>query len=124
MSEQPEKRFEALYQTTQEDRDSQESHLLPEEEPSSAQEATQPVVPQKSMSRLERLEKRKARIEQQMKAIHAREQEKVRRARTRRLIQIGALACKYLNCSDDIEPSEFEAFVKSLVEQPEVKRYI
>jgi hypothetical protein len=76
------------------------------------------------LSRLEKLERQKSQLEAKIKAIHARENEKVRRARTRRLIQIGAIACKYLNCPDDISPSDFEAFVKSMVEQPEVKRYL
>lgn len=71
-------------------------------------------VPEK-LSRLEKLERQKNQIEHKIKAIQTRENEKARRERTRRLIQIGAIACKYLNCPDDISPTEFEARMKRVV---------
>jgi hypothetical protein len=69
----------------------------------------------KKMSRLEKLEQKKAQLEHQIKAIQARENEKVRKARTRRLIQIGAIAEKYLQCPQDMEPAEFEQVMKQVV---------
>jgi hypothetical protein len=75
-------------------------------------------------SRLEKLERQKSQIEARIKAIQTRENEKERRERTRRLIQIGAIACKYLNCPDDIEPKSFEELLKRVVEVPEVKNIL
>jgi hypothetical protein len=80
--------------------------------------------PKPKLSRLERLEQQKAQIENKIKAVQARENEKVRRARTRRLIQLGALSEKYFNCPG-IEPPAFEQLLKKVVaalgeqEQPE-----
>ncbi len=79
---------------------------------------------QKKASKLEMLEQRRNKIEEQIKALQAKEKEKERRERTRRLIQIGAIACKYLNCPDDIEPKDFEARMKQVVEVPEVKNML
>jgi len=45
------------------------------------------------------------------KSIIARDKTRQRKERTRRLIQIGAIAEKYFNCKD-IEPSEFEKLLK------------
>ncbi len=64
--------------------------------------------------RLERLERQKKQIENKIKAIHARENEKTRKARTRRLIQLGALAETYFDCSG-IEPAQFEELLKKVV---------
>ena len=74
-------------------------------------------------SRIEILEEKKRQIENQIKAIKAREKEKERKTRTRRLIQNGALAEKYFNC-DKIEPAEFEQLLLKIVNIPEVKTII
>ena len=66
-------------------------------------------------SRLERIEERINQLERQKKAIQARENAKKRKARPRRLIQIGAITIKYLNCPNDIEPHEFEGHIKRLI---------
>src|SRR5512135_1671291 len=66
-------------------------------------------------TRLERIEQRIAQLERQKKAIQARENEKKRKERTRRLIQIGAIAIKYFDCPNDIEPEEFEKRIKVLI---------
>lgn len=58
----------------------------------------------------EKLEQLKAR----KKAILAREREQERRNRTRRLIQIGAIAEKYLHC-EGISPECFEDRIKQLI---------
>ena len=50
-------------------------------------------------------------LKNQKQAVISREKEEQRKQRTRRLIQNGALAEKYLNCPD-IEPAEFEKLLK------------
>jgi phage shock protein A len=65
----------------------------------------------------QKLEKTNTKISQlqaQREAILAREKERQRKERTRRLIQNGALAEKYLNC-EGIEPKEFEKLLQRLV---------
>jgi hypothetical protein len=76
----------------------------------------EPVVQgQPKLNRLEKLARKKAQLENQIRAIHARENEKARRERTRRLIQIGALALKSLNLPDSIEPAAFEQVMQRVV---------
>jgi hypothetical protein len=122
MTEQPEKKLEALYQ--QDHKEEEEVSRQPEEpkahkETVTSEEATG-TLPPKSRSRLERLEQKKAQIENQIKAIHACENAKTRRERTRRLIQIGALSEKYFTC-EGIEPKEYEALLKQIVAEEKVK---
>lgn len=71
----------------------------------------------KKISSMERIEQRINKLERQKRAIQARENQQKRKARTRRLIQIGAIAVKYLGCPKDIEPEEFEKLIKSLVHE-------
>jgi phage shock protein A len=66
----------------------------------------------KGRTRLERLQQRITELERQRKALQARENAKQRKARARRLIQIGALTLKYFNISYEIEPGEFEALLR------------
>lgn len=72
-------------------------------------------------SRLERIGERIDQLERQKKAIQARENEKKRKERTRRLIQIGAIAIKYLDCPNDIEPEDFETVIKLFVRSSDKK---
>lgn len=74
-------------------------------------------------SKLEMLEDKKRQIENQIKAIQAKEREKERKARTRRLIQNGALVEKYLNC-ENVEPADLEHLLLKIVNIPEVKALI
>ena len=74
-------------------------------------------------SKLEMLEDKKRQIENQIKAIKAKEREKERKARTRRLIQNGALVEKYLNC-ENVEPADLEHLLLKIVNIPEVKALI
>ena len=67
-------------------------------------------------------EKRLKNIHEKMSQLKAREQtilnrekESQRKQRTRRLIQNGALAEKYLNC-ENMEPIEFEKVLKQITE--------
>lgn len=53
------------------------------------------------------LERKKQQISNRIKMLTKSENEKKRKARTRRLIQLGALSEKYLNC-ENIEPSDYE----------------
>lgn len=74
----------------------------------------------KKPGKLEKIEQRMADLAKKRRAIQARENEKKRKERTRRLIQIGAIAIKYLECSRDIEPQEFEEKIKWLVESIDI----
>lgn len=84
------------------------------------EEQVEQEKPPEKPSRLEKLERQKSQIEAKIKAIHARENEKTRRERTRRLIQIGALSEKYFNC-EGIEPGQYEELLKKLVAEEKVK---
>jgi len=63
--------------------------------------------------RLENIRERMAKMKKQEQGILARAKEKERKARTRRLIENGALAEKYLNC-EEMEPAEFEKVLKGV----------
>lgn len=71
----------------------------------------------------EELEKKIEQLQAQKKAVQAQINKERRAARTRRLIQNGALAEKYLAC-EDIAPDEFENFLAEVVTLPEVKKLI
>jgi hypothetical protein len=73
------------------------------------------ATPNGKGSRLEKLEQRISQLEAQKKAILAREKEKARKERTRRLIQIGALSLKYYGLPDEITPQEYERFARRVV---------
>lgn len=73
--------------------------------------------------KIQELEKKMEQLKAQKKAIIEKEN-KIRRAqRTRRLIQIGALSEKYLNCPE-IEPESFEKLIAEIVKNPAVKSLI
>lgn len=71
----------------------------------------------------EELEKRIEQLQAQKKAVQAQINKERRAARTRRLIQNGALSEKYLEC-EDMAPEEFEKVLAELVKIPEVKKLI
>ena len=64
--------------------------------------------------RLEKIKDKIAHMKAQQNTILARDRERQRKARTRRLIQNGALAEKYLQC-ENMEPQEFEKVLKNLI---------
>jgi len=64
--------------------------------------------------RIEKIEQKIEQLKAQKQAIVQREKEKERKARTRRLIQIGALAEKYL---DIHTPEDMENWLKEFVGQ-------
>lgn len=68
----------------------------------------------KDNERLNKIDEKIEQLQAQRKAILAREKEKDRKARTRRLIQNGALAEQYLGCVE-MEPDEFEKVLKQIV---------
>ena len=56
-------------------------------------------------------------------AIINREKDRERKTRTRRLIQNGALAEKYLNC-DNMDPAEFEKVLKTIAKLRRIRRIL
>ena len=73
--------------------------------------------------KLQELEKQMEQLKARKKAITAQINKAERAQRTRRLIQIGALAEKYLNC-EKIAPEEFEKLVSSIVSIDTVKELL
>ena len=73
--------------------------------------------------RKEELEKKIEQLKAQKKAIDAQISKEKRAASTRRLIQNGALAEKYLSC-EDTSPEEFEKVLAELVKLEQVKKLI
>jgi hypothetical protein len=65
---------------------------------------------------LEKLREKMAQMKARERAILARDKERQRKERTRRLIQNGALAEKYLGC-EGMPPSEFEKVLRGIVKQ-------
>lgn len=70
--------------------------------------------------KVKELEQKIEQMQKQKKAILAKEKKEQRAARTRRLIQIGALSEKYFNCPD-IEPEQFEKLIAEIVKIQQVK---
>lgn len=70
---------------------------------------------------LKKIDEKMAQLKAQRQAIINREKEKERKERTRRLIQNGALAEKYLAC-EGLSPKEFEKELQRIVAIPEVKK--
>jgi hypothetical protein len=63
--------------------------------------------------RLQMVREKMARIKAQEREILAKDKKRQRKERTRRLIQNGALAEKYLGC-EDMNPIEFEKALKAI----------
>jgi len=63
--------------------------------------------------RLQRTREKIAEMKAREQAILTRDKDRQRKDRTRRLIQNGALAEKYLNCNG-MEPGEFEKVLKKI----------
>ena len=73
--------------------------------------------------RLKAINEKMEKLKAQKESILMREKEKARKARTRRLIQNGALAEQYLEC-EDMAPELFEKFLSGLVGQSGYKGYV
>ena len=71
---------------------------------------------QNEKERLDKLNKKIAQLKSKEQAIVARDKQRKRKERTRRLIQNGALAEKYLGYTD-IEPVEFEMVLQYIVQK-------
>lgn len=67
--------------------------------------------------RIKNIDEKMAQLKAQRQSIIAREKQKERKARTRRLIQIGALSEQYFR-SPDISPEDFEILAKKIVSLP------
>ena len=70
--------------------------------------------------RLQSIREKMAQMKNQERMILNRERAKQQKAQTRRLIQNGTLAEKYL-CCDGIQPMEFENLLKRITQAQEVK---
>lgn len=81
------------------------------------------MSPRTGEERLNEIDTKMKQLAAQKQSIIKREQEKDRRERTRRLIQNGALAEKYLN-SENTTPEEFENLLKQLIEVPQIQNII
>ena len=66
--------------------------------------------------RLKKIDEKLSQLKAQKQALLAREKEKERKERTRRLIQIGAIAEKYLNC-EGVEPAQFETIMQDIAKK-------
>jgi Fic family protein len=73
--------------------------------------------------RLQMVREKMAKLKAQEKTLLLKDRIRQRKERTRRLIQNGALAEKYLNC-EGIPPNEFERVLKELVEIQAVKTFL
>lgn len=73
--------------------------------------------------RLEKINEKMAQMKAKQQAIVNREKDRERKTRTRRLIQNGALAEKYLNC-DNMEPQEFEKILKTIAQMRRIRRIL
>jgi hypothetical protein len=69
------------------------------------------------------LEKKQEQLKAQKKAIQSKISKAERAQRTRRLIENGALAEKYLNC-EKIAPADFEKLLQQLVRIEQVKSLV
>ena len=70
---------------------------------------------EKEQQRLNSLRGKMEQIKAQEQAILARDKQRQRKERTRRLIQNGALAEKYLRC-EGMSPGEFEKVLRGIAE--------
>ena len=66
--------------------------------------------------KLQEVEKKLQQLQNQKKTLLQKQKQEERKARTRRLIQIGALAEKYLHC-EGIEPAAFEKMLQKMVSE-------
>lgn len=75
----------------------------------------------KTYEKLLKLKEEEQQLKNRIQEIVNKENEKIRKKRTRRLIQMGALSEKYLKC-EGIEPKEFEKILQQLVKQIDVNK--
>ena len=73
--------------------------------------------------KLQEIELKMEQLKNQRQALLKREQEKKRKERTRRLIQHGALAEKYLNC-ENVSTEQFEELLKKIANYEPIKKYL
>ena len=72
----------------------------------------------------QKLEQQIAQKKAQLKKLQNRQRKQERAARTRRLIQRGALAEKFLNCPDDLPQEDFEKLLAQIVSVPQVQELL
>jgi len=71
---------------------------------------------ERETTQLEKVREKIAKMKSREKAILARDRQRQRKERTRRLVQNGALAEKYLGC-EGMAAGEFEKVIKSIAEK-------
>ena len=69
------------------------------------------IMTEEAQRYLQRLNEKISQLQARKQTLVSRNKEKQRKARTRRLIQNGALAEKYLHC-ENMQPQEFEKFLQ------------
>jgi shikimate kinase len=72
------------------------------------------LVTENEEKRLQSIREKMAQMKAREQAIIANDKKRQRKERTRRLIQLGALVEKYLDCPG-IEPGEFEKVLREMV---------
>lgn len=70
---------------------------------------------------IKKIDEKMSQLKAQRQAIVAREKQKERKERTRRLIQIGALSEKYFR-SPDISPNDFENLAQKIISLPDFNK--
>ena len=78
---------------------------------------------ERDAQRLERISEKMAYMKAQKQDILSREKKRQRKERTRRLIQVGALAEKHFGFKD-VNPLEFEKFMKRIMGDDEMKKAV
>ena len=78
---------------------------------------------ERDAKRLERIHEKLEHMKAQRQDILAREKKRQRKERTRRLIQVGALSETYFGFKD-INPLDFEKFLRKLFESQKLHEYV
>ena len=78
---------------------------------------------EQEQQRLQKIREKMSQMKAQEQAIINRDKQRERKKRTRRLIQNGALAEKYLNC-EGMSAGEFEEVLKKVVEVAEMENIL
>ena len=73
--------------------------------------------------KIQELNKKLEQLQNQRKQLLAKQKQEERKARTRRLIQLGALSEKYFDCTN-IEPEDFEKLLKQIVATDSVQELL
>jgi hypothetical protein len=73
--------------------------------------------------KLQELERKRAQLNNRIKALDKAAKEKKRKERTHRLIQLGALSEKYFNC-ENANPEDYEILLLQIIENQNIQDII